>query len=119
MEPIFPSPSERFEHYRLALESLKKNEGYDNYGLCIVLGDVVHGDYVKNAPWGGFDELKVYYPELIEPRTDCDHHQCVGLLTGFEDTTEALLAIQERIGILEKIISNMEKGLNYYTTIKK
>jgi len=102
-----PSPSERLEHYKLAIEALKENEGYDDYGLCIVLGDVVYDNFFI-APWGCFYDLQIHYPELTEPCTSC-------LLHIAEDVplTDVLEAIQERIDILEKASNYLANCLNH------
>ena len=97
-----PSPSERLEHYKLAIEALRENEGYDDYGLCIVLGDIAHSHFFI-APWECFYDLQIHYPELTEPYTSWLLH------TEDCNVSEVLEAIQERITILERAIVTVEK----------
>jgi hypothetical protein len=60
MENTF-TPERRLEIYKEAQRVLSET-GYDN-GLCIVLGDIAHGDY-HHAPWNAWRQMQPYFNEL-------------------------------------------------------
>lgn len=103
-----PSPSERLEHYEKAIEYLQDNKGYDDYGLCVILGDIAYESVFK-APWDSFEHLQVYYPELTEPKSSCILHVDWTPYTDDVDVSAVLEAVKERIGILERAIEQLIK----------
>ena len=93
-------PSLRRADYLKAIEILNGwlSGGYvSRYALCILLGEVRYKDYFR-SPWNNFNELHKYYPELTKPVSHID----------LVKNSDRILAVKERIAILEKAVEAVD-----------
>lgn len=111
----------RLRFYKTLLKVVCKNPSV-KCGYCMYLVPTYHKEFkeyainvsrTSNKGWeADLYTCLDYLPELMyyrpKGKSNCEHW--------FPKTPKGW---EKRIGILEKIISNMEKDLNYYTTIKK
>lgn len=98
-----PSPTERVEHYKSAIEILEelKKTGRTR-GICIILGDIGYGKYFI-CPWVGWDDGSTYYPEMEKVKPPIER---------LPELYDAREVTRVRIQVLKELIAAVPSEVN-------